>query len=103
VFCRRDVPDGITEEANQRLKVFGECTERDRVLWIEARGLIRKSMLIDHVHLNAEGYEIWDGVLWLFVEGVLNGGGGRRRREGRRGGKGRGEEKGSKCSRYWAR
>jgi hypothetical protein len=67
---------------------------RETVLWIEARGLIKKSVLVDHVHLNAEAYEIWDG--------VLNGGGGKRRRKGRRGGKDKGRREGGlKCSQYW--
>lgn len=38
VFCCKDILDGIPELATKMLKkVVEECTQGDRVVWIEAR------------------------------------------------------------------
>lgn len=39
----------------------------DRVKWIEARQLISKNMLADHVHLNENGYRLWDEIFWPYI------------------------------------
>lgn len=41
--------------------------DRARVIWVEARHLITKDMLVDHVHLNEEGCRVWDAVLFPYV------------------------------------
>ena len=77
VFHRVDIPDEVTEAANVTLKaVVDGLDKRDRarVRWVEARHCITRDMLVDHVHLNEEGYAVWDGVLWPVVKGVLGGG-----------------------------
>jgi hypothetical protein len=38
-----------------------------RVTWVEARGALGKEVLADHVHLDEEGYTVWDEVLWKIV------------------------------------
>lgn len=77
VFHRTDILDSVIEAANVQLKavVNGlDARDRARVVWVEARHVITKNMLVDHVHLNEEGYAVWDKVLWPFVQGVLEGG-----------------------------
>lgn len=93
---RLDVPDGIVDQSNDMLKeVVGEidealCVENmekekelqmdesqaeggreDQVKWIEARHLLDQDRLDDHVHLNQEGYRVWDTALWPLVANVL--------------------------------
>ena len=70
VFYREDISDAVTEAANQQLRaVVGDLDAQDwaRVIWVEARHLITKDMLVDHVHLNEEGYRVWDAVLFPYV------------------------------------
>ncbi|KAH6622128.1 hypothetical protein C7974DRAFT_216562 [Boeremia exigua] len=72
VFYRKDIADEVTERANEKLKqVVEECEAKARVVWVEARQKIAKEMLVDHVHMDEKGYEVWDGVLWPYVEAVL--------------------------------
>ena len=90
---RLDIPDEIVDQSNEMLReVVGEIngtlraekehelqdyeaqTERDRedkVKWVDTRHMFIKNMLDDHVHLNEEGYWLWDFVLWPHVARVL--------------------------------
>ncbi|KAI4960331.1 hypothetical protein J4E86_001953 [Alternaria arbusti] len=90
---RLDIPDAIVDQSNEMLReVIGEIngalrvekehklqtyearTERDRedkVKWVDTRHMFIKNMLDDHVHLNEEGYWLWDFVLWPHVAKVL--------------------------------
>ncbi|KAI4655088.1 uncharacterized protein J4E79_008153 [Alternaria viburni] len=90
---RLDIPDAIVDQSNEMLReVVGEIngalraekehalqtyedqTERDRedkVKWVDTRHMFIKNMLDDHVHLNEEGYWLWDFVLWPHVARVL--------------------------------
>ncbi|KAF2654256.1 hypothetical protein K491DRAFT_550720, partial [Lophiostoma macrostomum CBS 122681] len=67
VFFRKDVDDGLVERGNQMLKgvveEFGKQEEGERVKWVEARHLVTKDMLVDRVHLNEEGYRVFDETL----------------------------------------
>ncbi|KAF2789613.1 hypothetical protein K505DRAFT_328122 [Melanomma pulvis-pyrius CBS 109.77] len=81
MFYRRDIPNVIVDRANAMLEavvggvnaevdVGGEWAgdvEGRRVVWVQARRLVGGERLLDHVHLDGEGYEIWDGVLWPWV------------------------------------
>jgi hypothetical protein len=70
VFYREDISDAVTGAANQQLRaVVGDLDAQNwaRVIWVEARHLITKDMLVDHVHLNEEGYRVWDAVLFPYV------------------------------------
>ncbi|KAI4628812.1 hypothetical protein J4E83_003365 [Alternaria metachromatica] len=93
ISYRLDIPDGIVDQSNKMLReVVGEIngalrvekehelqtcedqTERDRedkVKWVDTRHMFIKNMLDDHVHLNEEGYWLWDFVLWPHVARVL--------------------------------
>lgn len=80
MFYRKDVEDELVDRGNEMLReVVGEINSEmetsmqdgekceGRVTWVEVRHLICRDMLEDHVHLNEEGYEMWDRVLWPHV------------------------------------
>lgn len=75
VFHRKDIEDRLVDEGNENLRRVVEELNRDlgedKVKWVEARHLISKEMLVDHVHLNEEGYGVWDRVLWPYVAEAL--------------------------------
>jgi hypothetical protein len=85
VFYRKDIMDSVVDEGNELLRKVVEQTNdnasnageityqgsKERVKWIEARHLISKDLLDDHVHLNEEGYRVWDRVLWPHVAEAL--------------------------------
>lgn len=64
IFRRRDVGDGIVEVGNSLLReVIRELNEgfgRERILWVERPREIGVERLEDHVHLDEEGYRVWD-------------------------------------------
>lgn len=71
LLYRLDIPDGIVDASNRALKECLDGMDEERVMWVEARHVIPREMLVDKVHLNEEGYEVWDGVLWPYVAKVL--------------------------------
>ncbi|OAL51354.1 hypothetical protein IQ07DRAFT_586885 [Pyrenochaeta sp. DS3sAY3a] len=86
VFYRKDVKDELVEAGNEMLRDVvrevnldvekrraesGEEGGQESVVWVEARQKIDKGMLVDHVHLNEEGYRVWDEVLWEYVKEVV--------------------------------
>lgn len=75
MFYRKDILDEVVERSNELLKSVVEDVNKEigdeRVVWVEARGKLGKENLVDHVHLNGEGYEIWGNVLWPHVQSVL--------------------------------
>jgi len=76
MFQRKDVDDGNMERANMMLKeVVGEMNnklEGEKVCWLDAAGGVKKEEhLLDHVHLNEEGYRIWDEALYPRVIDLL--------------------------------
>lgn len=75
VFYRQDIENRLVDEGNEMMKKAVEELNRqmgnERVKWVEARYLISKEMLDDHVHLNEKGYAVWDGVLWGYVAEAL--------------------------------
>jgi hypothetical protein len=78
VFYKRGIPDRIVDEGNEMLKGVVEEVNREReesarkqvekVKWVEARQLLKGEMFEDdRVHLNKEGYGVWDEVLWPHI------------------------------------
>lgn len=67
MFRRKDVDEGIVDAANGLLRevIVGLNREygKERILWIERPSEIGLGRLVDHVHLDEEGYRIWDEVL----------------------------------------
>ena len=76
LFKRKDVGDQYVEESNELLR--GMLNDFDKNLgigqsihWIEAPLGITKEHLVDHVHLNEEGYRIWDQTLYVKLQELL--------------------------------
>jgi len=68
LFNRKDVADELVDAGDEMLKgIVEEVDWQGRVRWVEARGLLGLKLLADHVHLNEEGYSVWDEVLWRAV------------------------------------
>jgi lysophospholipase L1-like esterase len=55
---------GLLGEMNGKL-------EEERISWVEATVGITKDRLVDHVHLDEEGYRIWDETLYPRIEELL--------------------------------
>lgn len=81
LFRRKDVPDGVMAESISGLRgvvddLNGNGGEdgvegcKGRVRFVEAP-LLEDEDMVDHVHLNWEGYALWDQVLWPIVEECL--------------------------------
>ncbi|CZT06980.1 uncharacterized protein RAG0_12549 [Rhynchosporium agropyri] len=76
IFQRKDVDDGTMERANMMLKeLAGEINKHldgENVFWVDAPGGVKKEEhVVDHAHLNEEGYRIWDEVLYPKIIGLL--------------------------------
>ncbi|KAK4221190.1 SGNH hydrolase-type esterase domain-containing protein [Podospora fimiseda] len=75
IMYRMDVEDGKVDEANEKLeemvKRLNEGKLGDgRVKWLSPPRRVRKEEhLVDHVHLNLEGYRVWVGE--VLFPGVL--------------------------------
>lgn len=72
IFKRKDVKDELVEESNVQLKemirVLNVWMEKEYVVWLDAptalgEGMEKERFLVDHVHLNEEGYGVWDETL----------------------------------------
>jgi lysophospholipase L1-like esterase len=74
IFKRKDIEDGHVEQSNRAIRgVIEEMNGNlgERVFWIEAPNGVTKERLVDHVHLDEEGYRIWDEVLYKRVQELL--------------------------------
>ena len=70
IFKRKDISDALVQDANMQIKsavdeVSGEGggSKPETVSFLEQPAILSKRHLIDHGHLNKEGYRIWDRVL----------------------------------------
>ena len=72
------MPDCVVAESNSGLREIvnnlngdggeggvEECKCRGRFMQAPS---LRDDHYVDHVHLNREGYAVWDGVLWPIIE-----------------------------------
>ncbi len=76
IFQRKDVDDGNIERANMMLKeLVGEMNKQlggEKVFWLDVPGGVKKEEhFVDHVHLNEEGYQIWDEALYPKIIDLL--------------------------------
>jgi sugar phosphate isomerase/epimerase len=76
MFYRKDVPDGVVDESNGLLEEVVRSVNvelgAERVKWVQLRREMGKEMLVDHVHLDEEGYSRWNELLWPLVQEVLH-------------------------------
>ncbi|KAK6525900.1 hypothetical protein TWF281_010944 [Arthrobotrys megalospora] len=74
LFRRKDVGDEFVQVSNEGLKAVVDSMNQeskeygppaaDRFYWAEPTGAINTDVLVDHVHLNEEGYRLWDESLY---------------------------------------
>ena len=85
LFQRQDVPPELVEDSNRKIKglvdVLGEM-KKWKICFLPATSAVSVPMasntgkhFADHVHLNKDGYDIWDGDLCPVVESLLAGAG----------------------------
>lgn len=77
LFNRRDIPDGVVGASNDALKNVVEGLNNaevenwtGRVKWVDAP-IVGEAGRVDHVHLNGEGYRLWDRALDGVIAEVL--------------------------------
>lgn len=71
IFKRKDIDDCHVEESNRAIRgVIEEMNGNlgEKIFWVEAPDGVTKERLVDHVHLDKEGYILWDEVLYARVE-----------------------------------
>ncbi|GJJ68232.1 hypothetical protein EMPS_00578 [Entomortierella parvispora] len=73
LFKRKDFEDHCIEEANDMIhtmvKEMNANLGRERIFWSEApKAVIKDEHLDDHVHLNTEGYHLWDEALFSRIQ-----------------------------------
>lgn len=74
LFKRKDIDDRYVEESNGALlDLVKEMNENlgERIYVLEAPTGVTKEHLTNHVHLDEEGYEIWDGALYPLIGKLL--------------------------------
>ncbi|KAG0208413.1 hypothetical protein BGX28_000631 [Mortierella sp. GBA30] len=75
IFRRKDIEDHCVDEANGMLKrMIDEMNvnlKEERVIWSDAPAQVTKEELDDHVHLDAEGYRLWDETLYSRILEIL--------------------------------
>lgn len=76
LFKRKDFEDRCLEEANGLIHTLVEEMNtnlgRERIFWSEAPKEVSKDEhLDDHVHLNEEGYHLWDTALLPKIQSFL--------------------------------
>lgn len=70
LFKRKDIDDRYVEESNGALLDLVKKTNEnlgERIYWLEAPIGVTKECLADHVHLDEEGYAIWDKALYPLI------------------------------------
>jgi len=77
LFKRKDFEDRCLEEANALLltlvKEMNTNLGRERIFWSEAPKEVSKdNHLDDHVHLNEEGYHLWDEALFPRIQSFFS-------------------------------
>ncbi|KAF8902480.1 hypothetical protein BGZ58_006714, partial [Dissophora ornata] len=76
MFKRKDIEDRYVEEANRMIKAITvemntNLGPGDRIFWSEAPAEVTKELFVDDVHLDEEGYRIWDEALYPRVLELL--------------------------------
>ncbi|KAL2128970.1 hypothetical protein VTI74DRAFT_8409 [Chaetomium olivicolor] len=77
LFYRKDVPRALVDETNAKLervvKGLNEVLGEERVVFLHAVEEVKtEEHLVDHVHLNLEGYQLWVRRLFLKVVEMLH-------------------------------
>ena len=74
IFKRKDIDDGHVDGSNRlvqgMVKELNDSLREERIIWVDAPE-VTDEMLDDHVHLNEQGYKIWDEVLYPRIQELL--------------------------------
>ncbi|KAK0665475.1 SGNH hydrolase-type esterase domain-containing protein [Cercophora samala] len=76
LFLRRDISQNRIEQANEKIQRVIEHVESGqpgRVVWLPATGDVKQDHLVDHVHLDEDGYRNWIGSSLFRAVRFLNG------------------------------
>jgi len=76
LFKRKDIGDQFVDESNELLRGMLSDSDKNlgsgqRIHWVEAPLGVTKDHLVDHVHLNEEGYRIWDQTMYMKLQDLL--------------------------------
>ncbi|KAF9958722.1 hypothetical protein BGZ70_009111 [Mortierella alpina] len=75
IFKRKDIEDRHVDEANEMVQaMIAEINDNlgeERIFWSNAPAEVTKERLEDHVHLDDEGYRLWDRILFPRVVRLL--------------------------------
>ncbi|KAF8976418.1 hypothetical protein BGZ46_008273 [Entomortierella lignicola] len=77
IFKRKDIEDKYLDEANGMIKtMIAEMNvnlglQDDRIIWSEAPVAVTKDRLVDHVHLDEEGYQMWDKAIYPKIQQLV--------------------------------
>ena len=75
IFRRKDIADAHVHNSNRSIKGIVEEMNKgygsERILFMEQPNQLTKAHLADKVHLNAEGYRIWDRILSGKIDDLL--------------------------------
>jgi lysophospholipase L1-like esterase len=76
IFRRKDVGDDLVDASNGSLRGVVESLNaelgEDRLFWLDAPEDVTKERLVDNVHLDEEGYALWDRVMHARVLELRN-------------------------------
>ena len=76
LFYRKDVPEGLVDQANAKIVAVVKRLQGkyglDRVVFLPPAAAVKtEEHLVDHVHLNLEGYQLWMAELFPAVRAIL--------------------------------
>jgi lysophospholipase L1-like esterase len=74
LFKRKDLDDRYVEESNEALRSLVKEMNGNlgwKTYWLDAPTEVTKEHLADHVHLDEEGYRIWDYALYPLIGELL--------------------------------
>ncbi|KAJ0272663.1 hypothetical protein Brms1b_008716 [Colletotrichum noveboracense] len=74
LFKRKDINDELVVKANENyLKLVRQFQEEgsDRIEFLEPPLVDKDECMVDHVHLNEKGYQIWSEVLFEVVTNIV--------------------------------
>lgn len=82
LFRRSDVDEQCIVESNMALKALvtkinretteSQVQQNNRLLWLEPPKEIESEHLDDNVHLNVNGYQLWDATLYPYIQKLLS-------------------------------
>ena len=77
IFPRKDIDDAIVRTSNlgiqEAVKAVNIELGNERIWFVEQPEELTKARLQDHVHLDRDGYRLWDRVLAAKIDSIIDG------------------------------